>query len=540
MIQKIKAQLKGSDVVVGVGSIESSGANAIPQAATQYIADELGIEADQRIIQSTSPKRTELSGIQRILNRPQFDGEVKPNAIYVLVDDTVAQGGTLAGLAKHIQDNGASVGSIVALTGKEYSATLALQPETLAEVRSKFGDLENDFRGATGYGFDQLTQSEGRYLAKLRGVDAARQELAAGIGAKAGQPAQADDQGRQGLTTQTKAEIEAKQDQEANAPQAQQREQIRKESEIGDSTFMTGFDGDARQDTTENLFLEATSSLKDVYDVRPTADYAVDERISDQIPRAERNAVRTVQDLGQQRQGPVAESILGKLGTEKEPTDRARVARSRQRVSEALKQAEQSSANRGASGKRFSKTNDKPTGNTVSAINQSLKDEGLDKNNIKVVQSLSEADAKGLEDGRLSEVVVGGAQSDAPKKMTAKSKKERDERYMKAVESGDMEAAQRMVDLAAVDAGYMGSADYKMSHTAPDRESGTNLVDLRETDRKSNRTRAIMAQVWVITSLRAEGYLGTCGWASCPRYVGMTFLGTARRNVPRSDGDPLS
>jgi len=60
------------------------------------------------------------------------------------------------------------------------------------------------------------------------------------------------------------------------------------------------------------------------------------------------------------------------------------------------------------------------------------------------------------------------------------------------------------------------------------------------TDRKFNRTRAIMAQVWVITSLRAGGYLGTCGWASCPRFVGMTFLGTARRNVPRSDGDPLS
>jgi hypothetical protein len=54
----------------------------------------------------------------------------------------------------------------------------------------------------------------------------------------------------------------------------------------------------------------------------------------------------------------------------------------------------------------FSKANTEPTGNTVSAINQSLKDEGLDKNNIKVVQSLSEADAKGLEDGRLSEVVV--------------------------------------------------------------------------------------------------------------------------------------
>ena len=37
-----------------------------------------------------------------------------------------------------------------------------------------------------------------------------------------------------------------------------------------------------------------------------------------------------------------------------------------------------------------------------------------------------------------------------------------------------------------------------------------------------------MAEVWVITSLRAGGYLGNSGWDSCPRFVGMTFLGTAK------------
>jgi hypothetical protein len=370
------------------------------------------------------------------------------------------------------------------------------------------------------------------------------------------------------LTTQTKAEIEAKQDQEANAPQAQQREQIRKESEIGDSAFMTGFDGDARQDSTGNLF-ETTSSyvtreitnafgsgpadvesannaataltpfieaipvvtkdlpvgtlarynrtsgeieisstypftqdrlvealmeerlhaldsitprrtmsgesdlfkaggevyeaamrehknmgvfgeflaypmdnandyspermaaelfarigvlfstdpvmagakfpaLKDVYDVRPASTFSIDERLSDQIPSFERDFGPASQNRSQQRQGPLADAVLGKLGTARQPADPARVARSRQRVSEALKQAEQSAAKRGATGERFSKTTAEPTGNTVSAINQSLKDEGLDKNNIKVVQSLSESDAKGLEDGRLSQIVYHG------------------------------------------------------------------------------------------------------------------------------------
>lgn len=47
------------------------------------------------------------------------------------------------------------------------------------------------------------------------------------------------------------------------------------------------------------------------------------------------------------------------------------------------------------------------------------------------------------------------------------------------------------------------------------------------TDRKSNRTREIMAPVWVITSLRAGGYLGTCvmRWALGPHGQGGLGLG---------------
>ena len=48
----------------------------------------------------------------------------------------------------------------------------------------------------------------------------------------------------------------------------------------------------------------------------------------------------------------------------------------------------------------------------------------------------------------------------------------RDREYMEAVERGDMEKAQRMVDEAARKAGYVSDADYRMHHTAPNGRDG--------------------------------------------------------------------
>lgn len=59
-----------------------------------------------------------------------------------------------------------------------------------------------------------------------------------------------------------------------------------------------------------------------------------------------------------------------------------------------------------------------------------------------------------------------------------------DAAYMDAVERGDMETAQRMVDEAAAKAGYTANDEYKDSHHAPaasvDRKDFTNLDALRE------------------------------------------------------------
>jgi hypothetical protein len=66
----------------------------------------------------------------------------------------------------------------VALNGKPYSAKLALSDQQLGELRDKHGGLEDWWRKRFGFGFEALTQSEARYLARTEDADTIRNRVA--------------------------------------------------------------------------------------------------------------------------------------------------------------------------------------------------------------------------------------------------------------------------------------------------------------------------------------------------------------------------
>jgi adenine/guanine phosphoribosyltransferase-like PRPP-binding protein len=60
------------------------------------------------------------------------------------MDDFVGMGGTLANLRGYIESKGGKVIAATVLTGKQFSAKIALNRTTLQEVRNKHGkELEN-------------------------------------------------------------------------------------------------------------------------------------------------------------------------------------------------------------------------------------------------------------------------------------------------------------------------------------------------------------------------------------------------------------
>lgn len=108
------------------------------------------------------------------------DGPVQPGREYVLVDDFVGMGGTLANMKGYVESRGGRVLAAVALTGKPHSAKLALTQERLDELRNRHGtELENWWLARFAHAFDALTESEARYLARTADADTVRSRIAA-------------------------------------------------------------------------------------------------------------------------------------------------------------------------------------------------------------------------------------------------------------------------------------------------------------------------------------------------------------------------
>lgn len=103
-----------------------------------------------------------------------------PEAEYVLVDDFVGMGGTLANFKGYIESHGGKVLAAVSLTGKPHSARLVPSSVRLEELRGQHGtELENWWYERFAHTFDALTESETRYLARTEGADTVRSRIAA-------------------------------------------------------------------------------------------------------------------------------------------------------------------------------------------------------------------------------------------------------------------------------------------------------------------------------------------------------------------------
>lgn len=166
-------------ILLPVHAAEESGVNAIPVALAACIAGVTGLEIATGVVQVTRALHTGASGWWRIRSQPAFEGEVEAGRSYVLVDDFVGMGGTLANLRGYVLAKGGRVLGAATLTGKERSATLALDAQTLARLRSAYGqDLESWWRSRFGFGFDDLTESEAQYLLRAGTADTIRHRIA--------------------------------------------------------------------------------------------------------------------------------------------------------------------------------------------------------------------------------------------------------------------------------------------------------------------------------------------------------------------------
>jgi GNAT superfamily N-acetyltransferase len=179
-IQSIRQELAGRrPLVASIHAQEEQGVNAIPEALADLIAARLGLETDDSLVQTNIVNHTGADGFSRLARQALFSGDVKSGSEYLIVDDFIGQGGTMANFRGHIQRYNGKVIGAVALTGKPHSAKIGLSDQQLGELRDKHGELEDWWRKRFGFGFDALTQSEARYLARTADADTVRDRVAA-------------------------------------------------------------------------------------------------------------------------------------------------------------------------------------------------------------------------------------------------------------------------------------------------------------------------------------------------------------------------
>jgi hypothetical protein len=172
-VSELRAAIGDSKpTVVAVHAEEAAGRNAIPETYAKKLSGDLGLPLDDGIVQANKPQRTGQSAEYRISVHSEFDGPVEPGRDYLIVDDNVTQGGTLADLRSYIESRGGRVVAASTLTGSRQSEILAPRAGTIAALREKFPDLESRWQGTFGHDLSGLTESEAGYLLRSPTADA--------------------------------------------------------------------------------------------------------------------------------------------------------------------------------------------------------------------------------------------------------------------------------------------------------------------------------------------------------------------------------
>lgn len=167
-------------LLLPVTAEEATGFNAIPDAMAQALGSQLGLTvAAGAILQASKVEHTKADGWHRLATPAEFIGEVIAGAEYILVDDHVGFGGTLANLRGFIEHKGGAVIAMTTLTETRAAREIAVRTETLNLLYSKHGKVFADFwHGEFGYGIDCFTNIEAGYLFRVESVVAIKARMA--------------------------------------------------------------------------------------------------------------------------------------------------------------------------------------------------------------------------------------------------------------------------------------------------------------------------------------------------------------------------
>jgi hypothetical protein len=190
-------------VLLPVMASEQAGNNKIPAVFSAVISDIVGWPVEDGVYQVTKAYRTGSGADHRLAVHPEFDGQLTSDADYIIIDDTMTTGGTLADLRGFVQEQGGKVIGMAALVAHPGAVGIAIKPGMLADILARHPPqdaslgMDDFWRAEYGHGIACLTQGEAGHLRAARSVDAIRDRLLTArhahlhrLGAAGGRPAE--------------------------------------------------------------------------------------------------------------------------------------------------------------------------------------------------------------------------------------------------------------------------------------------------------------------------------------------------------------
>lgn len=172
---KVVEKLPRDVIYVAPFAREATGDNAIPQVMAAACASLAGGNVDNEIVQVTRVFHTGADPMERLSLRAQFEGDVIAGERYVLVDDVINMGGTLAELADYIQRAGGLATAVIALVNAGRIKTLQGEPRGIKKLQERNANEILDIFGTQPVA---LTANEAQYLVGFRTPDEIRNRLA--------------------------------------------------------------------------------------------------------------------------------------------------------------------------------------------------------------------------------------------------------------------------------------------------------------------------------------------------------------------------
>lgn len=174
LVEGVRAAAGDGPVIIAYGRRE--GGNAIAQAVAERLASLLPDATVARFGQEGAKHRG-AAAAERMMSQAEFSGEVARGGRYLLVDDYLTLGSTMADLRSRITDEGGDVVGLATLGRDRFTTRFAPEAATLDQLRAKFPDLEDDWLEVTGAPFEALTEAEAKALLRFSDEGALKERV---------------------------------------------------------------------------------------------------------------------------------------------------------------------------------------------------------------------------------------------------------------------------------------------------------------------------------------------------------------------------